>query len=51
MYGHYFVYVEETADFFSASRACYDQGGSLAVPMNQEEQDFLQNNMKLVPCS
>ena len=46
VYGHYFEYVEEATDFFSASRTCYDQGGSIAVPMNQEEQNYLQSNIK-----
>ena len=45
-YGHYFEYVEEETDYFSASRECYDKGGSLGVPVNEEEQQYLQDNMK-----
>ena len=46
MYGHYFEYVEQETDYFSASRACYDKGGSVAVPVNEEEQQYLQDKMK-----
>jgi len=39
---HRFVYITEPTDFFTASRKCYDDGGSIAVPRNSAEQEKLQ---------